>query len=252
MPVLVTAAETALGRAAAEAFVRTGGQVRVWIDPERAAEATVASLRGLGCKVAQGTPDDEGRLELALEQVHTVVHTGGGPLTEPGEVVEGVASVVSAALGAGCRRIVWLSWLGAEDPGDNAYLQACAEAEALLAESPLETVVIRRALTYAEGDELTAVLAGGVPRALRAAVHAPVHAAAVAIALVAADRRERSAGELHLVVEVAGARETTLDGFVDSLDVEPGSGRFRDLPAHVADLLGRDTVGSPAAVRAYH
>lgn len=250
MPVLVTAAHSAVGRATVAAFLRTGGQVRVWLDPGLAPGEAVEELRAMGCKVALGALDDEGRLELALEQVHTVVHTGGGPTEEPDAVLSGVASVLSAALGAGCRRYVWLSWIGADEPGSNPYLQACAEAEALLADAPLETVVLRRALTYAADDELTAVLAGGVPRTLRAARHAPLHADALAAAAVVADRRERPSGDLHLVVEVAGARETTLDGFLDDLEVEPAARTLDSLPAHIIDLLGGDTIGGPGAVRA--
>src|SRR5680860_1475298 len=93
MPVMVTHAQSAAGRAAVRALRRSGGELRVWLDAEVATDDDAAAFRGLGCKVAAGTMDDEGRLELAFEQVHTVVHLGGGPLEEPEEVLEDAAQM---------------------------------------------------------------------------------------------------------------------------------------------------------------
>src|SRR3712207_1141900 len=174
MPVLITGAETSEGRATARRLVRTGGEVRVFVDPS-AGEA-VESLRALGCKVAQGSLDDEGHLETALEQVHTVIHLAGNPMTPADQVLDDAASVLSAAIGAGCRRMIWASHLGAGSPAGNSYLEACAETEQLLAEAPLEAIVIRRSLTYGPGDPLTVALAnGGMPAAAGEATHSPLY-----------------------------------------------------------------------------
>src|SRR5687768_6455422 len=135
MPVLITGAETPEGLATARRLARTRGEVRAFADVD-AAEAAEA-LRSLGCKVARGTLDDEGHLEAALEQVHTVIHLAGGPMTDPDEVLDAAATVLSAAIGAGCRRMIYASHLGAGDPRGNAYLEACAEVEALIADAPL-------------------------------------------------------------------------------------------------------------------
>src|SRR5680860_313890 len=112
---------------------RSGGELRVWLDAEVATDDDAAAFRGLGCKVAVGAMDDEGRLEVAFEQVHTVVHVGGDPLQEPETVLDDAASVLSAAISAGCRRLVWPSHIGAGDPRGNAYLEVCAEVEDLAA-----------------------------------------------------------------------------------------------------------------------
>ena len=245
---LVTGAETALGRAAVRALRRTGGEVRVYLDAEVAGDAE--DFRRLGCKTAVGTLDDEGRLELALEQVHTVVHCWGGPLTAPDDELDGLAGVLSAALGAGCRRLVWASHLGADDPGGVAYLQACADAEALLADATLESIVVRRALTYGPGDELTRRLAAGA--AVRPeACHAPLAVADLAAALAQADALDRSAtrNDLALVIELVGPQVRTLAEVVTALRAAGFSdGRPTPLPATTAALYDRDLVVGPGAL----
>lgn len=220
-----------------------GGEVRVFADPTRVDVDQFA-----GCKVARGQLDDEGLLELALEQVHTVVHAAGGPLEAPDEVLDGLASVLSAAIGAGCRRLVFVSWLDAAPDAGNAYLAACAEAEELLAESPLEVVVLRRALTYGPDDPLTAAVAAGCFDAR--ARHAPLWVEDLAAAVASADawRGARDASpqarshsrDVHLRLSLAGPEVLTLGAFAALL---PDRAAPADLlPAHLDDLLARDTV----------
>lgn len=263
---LVAGAETALGRATVRALRRSGGEVRVYLDAEVAGDADAEGFRRLGCKTALGTLDDEGRLELALEQVHTVVHCWGGPLTAPAEELDGLAGVLSAALGAGCRRLVWASHLGADDPAGVAYLQACADAEALLADATLESVVIRRALTYGPGDELTRRLATATGAAVRPeARHAPLALADLAAALAQADALDRRAtragsggaaaaggelrGDLALVVELAGPQVRTIAEIAAALRAAGlGGGQPTQLPATTAALYARDLVGGPGAM----
>jgi len=250
VPVLVTGAETALGRAAVRALRRSGGEVRVYLDAEVAGDADAEAFRRLGAKTAIGTLDDEGRLETALEQVHTVVHCWGGPLTTPADELDGLAGVLSAALGAGCRRLVWASHLGADDPAGGAYLQACADAEALLADATLESIVVRRALTYAPGDELTRRLAAG--GAVRPdALHAPLAVADLAAALAQADAVDRrgSGSTLALTIELAGPQVRTLAEVASALrDAGLGGGQPTPLPATTVALYERDLVGGPAAL----
>lgn len=275
---LVAGAETALGRATVRALRRSGGEVRVYLDAEVAGDADAEGFRRLGCKTALGTLDDEGRLELALEQVHTVVHCWGGPLTAPDDELDGLAGVLSAALGAGCRRLVWASHLGADDPAGVAYLQACADAEALLADATLESIVVRRALTYGPGDELTRRLAAAAGAAVRPeARHAPLALADLAAALAQADALDRRAtgrgsasaevaggelrsgsaeaaggglaGDLALVVELAGPQVRTLAEVAAALRAAGlGGGQPTPLPATTAALYARDLVGGPGAM----
>jgi uncharacterized protein YbjT (DUF2867 family) len=259
MPVLVTGAEHALGRAAVAALHRSGGEVRAYLDPLAAPDGTIDRLRAAGAKVARGTLDDEGFLETALEQVHSVVHTAADVLTGPDAVLDDVASVLSAAVSAGCRRFVLVSSLGVDDPAGNPWLDALAEAEELCVDSPLDTVVIRRALTYGPEDRLTEILIDGAAGVVPDATHAPLYLADLAGALVAADDRDRADGSLpHLVVPLGGPDLLSAGELIAVLggQITGGYGGAAartatpDLPAHAVDLLSRELVpprGAPAA-----
>jgi uncharacterized protein YbjT (DUF2867 family) len=253
MPVLVTGAEHGAGRACVRALQRDGGEVRAYVDPLAAEAGFVQQLRASGCKVARGTLDDEGTLELALAHAHTVVHAAADLLTDPGAVAEDVATVVAAALGAGVRRIVMLSHLGADDPRGNPWLAALAEAEELLAETPAETVVIRRALTYGPADRLTRVLAATSAGASPDALHTPLWSADLAAGVAAADARDRGAAALpHLVVPLGGPQLMSLGELVALLGgqvLEPVAAGG-PLPAHAVEVLSRDLAppkGQPTA-----
>ena len=240
MPVLITGAETAEGLATARRLRRTG-EVRAFVDVD--ATTAAETLRSYGCKVAKGSLDDEGHLEAALEQVHTVIHLAGGPMTQPDEVLDGAATVVSAAIGAGCRRMIYASHLGAGDPRGNAYLIACAEVEALLADAPLEAITIRRTLTYGPGDPLTDALAAGrVPPEAAEATHSPLYADDLALVIAEADRVRGDLHDLHVQLTLSGPMEILLASFADLLTSPQSLGYGPALPPVVADLLGRDLV----------
>ncbi len=249
MPVLITGAETAEGRAAARRFLRSGGEVRVFVDPDTPADV-VEAFRSARCKIARGTLDDEGHLETAAEQVHTVVHLAGGPMTPPDTVIDDVATVLSAAIGAGCRRLVWASHVGADDPRSNDYLAACAETEAMLVDAPLETVVIRRALTYGPHDPLTGALAAGsVPPEAVESTHQPLYVDDLAMVVAEADRVRGGVGDLGILLTLTGPTEVLLGGFADLL-ASPDRNRDTAPPLTpvVADLLARDLVVDEAIV----
>jgi uncharacterized protein YbjT (DUF2867 family) len=250
MPVLVTGAETGLGRATVRALVRAGGEVRAFLDAEVVGDEEADDFRRLGCKTALGAIDDEGRLELALEQVHTVVHCWGGPLTDPEAELDGLAGVLSAALGAGCRRFVWASHLGAGEPEGVAYLEACAEAEALLAEATLESVVFRRSLTCGESDELTARLAFGRADVRPDARHAPLAIADLAAAIVRADLLQRGSvrADLSLVLELAGPEILPLAAIAAALRRTLPPSAAAPLPPTTVALYERDLLPGPGAL----
>lgn len=243
VPVLITGAETAEGRATARRLMRSGGEVRVFVDVE-APTSTADEFRAAGCKVARGTLDDEGHLETAAEQVHTVVHLAGGAMTDPAAVVDDAATVLSAAIGAGCRRLVWASHVGADDPRDNPYLLACAETEALLADAPLETVVIRRSLTYGPGDRLTALLAAGAtPAEAEESTHQPLYVDDLALVIAESDRVRGGVADLAISLTLTGPTEVLLGGFANLLAApDRDVARAPALPPAVADLLTRDLV----------
>lgn len=256
MPVLVTGVESAVGRAAAHRLARGGGEVRVFLDLERPDVVDPAPFKALGCKVARGALDDEGHLETALEQVHTVMHLASSPLEDPARMLDAAATVLSAAIGAGCRRVVWLSHLGVEAVDGNPWLAACADIEELLADAPLESVAFRRALTYGPDDDFTAALARGAAGGLGRAGggrHAPLFASDLANAVAAADL-DRVAGhrdDLHLVVPIGGPDVLALVEVVRGLRGSPTAPTTDwPLPRHVADLLTRDLLPPPGAIGA--
>ena len=92
MPVLVHAAHRTLGRALARRLLEEGGQVRA------TASDGVALLRAEGIFTAACDADDEGTLEAALTQVHTLVVLLGGLGRADADVVrqEGLAAARAA------------------------------------------------------------------------------------------------------------------------------------------------------------
>ncbi len=249
MPVMITGAETGAGRAVARALLRTGGEVRVYLDAEQSGELHASAWRRAGCKVALGTLDDEGHLDSALEQCHTVVHLAGGPLAEPHTALEELATVCSASVGAGCRRLIWTAELAAVAPGSNPFLQAQREAAALLDELPMEVVTLRCGLRYGAADAVTTALAAGLPRgADPTARHAPLFLADLADAIVIADSQRGSRSEPHFEVELVGPNEVPLAGFSERLRAVIGSEAEPALPAWAADWLSRSGLGGPEAL----
>ena len=260
MPTLVTGAANLVGRAAIHALLAAGGEVRAFLDPLDAPEGTVEGLRSLGVKTARGALDDEGHLELACEQVHTIVHAAAAdPMSDDVDaVLDDAATVLSAALGANCRRIVLVSHLGADDPAGNRWLDALGEAEQMLADAPIDSVAVRRSLTYGLHDPLTETVIEGAPGADLEAIHAPIWVDDLAAGLVAADARDRAQGAVpHLVIPLPGPSDCSLGEFVALLGgqitggirssiarARPGGDR---LPPHVLDLLSRSLPTDPSA-----
>lgn len=222
MPVLVTGAESRLGAGVIEQLRATGGELRAYLDATVATDDDAARLRAEGCKVAVGELDDEGHLEAACEQVHTVAHCWTGPLHDPGEQVEVAATLGSALLGAGVRRLIWVGELVGDDR--NSYLAANAEIHALFTALPLETVTLSTAVRYGDGDAFTARLRAGWLCGTAvdpAAVHAPIHLDDVVRAVVVADRQRGARRELHLQLALLGPHEHTLADFLGQLGAPP-------------------------------
>lgn len=189
MPVLVTGATGLVGRALVPRLVASGGQVRVYVRRD------VPEYRTLGVKVAIGDADHEGRLESALEQVHTLVHLVGGPSPERGVTVEWLnvettEVALRAATNAGVRRVLFLSHAGAQPGVEHPYLAAKAAAENAVSASGLEHGIFRCGPILGPGCALLGLLRRGrAPRSEDVRLN-PVAVGDVVDALAAADTRD--------------------------------------------------------------
>lgn len=255
MPVLVTGAEDALGSLVVDQLRASGGEVRVYLDATAVGRSDAARLRAAGCKVALGELDDEGHLEAALAQTHTVAHCWGGPLRDRDDQVVAAATVASAALGAGVRRFIWVRELA--DSADNAFLAALDEIDDLFDALPMETVTLATGVRHGEHDTLTARLARGWLAGTDAdltTVHAPVGLTDVARAVVLADRQRGALREAHVRMALVGPERMTLGTFVRRLRTaragathgdDHGAGVPTDAPPPPRWLV--DWLSTPAA-----
>lgn len=246
---MVIGAESALGERVVRGLLRTGGQVRVYIDPDE--DDVIERFRAMGCKVARGEISDPGRLEMALTQVHTVIVAGDSLVDDPADVLDELAAVVEAAVDANVRRLVWPSWLGTDDPGQDPWLAMCAQAEELLAGLPCESVVVRRALTYGPGDAFTVALASADIGEASDAMHAPLWLGDLADALVAADDQRGDGGDVAQVrVQLAGPESMTVAALAEALRGRIGAIRGISLSDHTLAYLAQDRVAGPDALGA--
>lgn len=217
MPVLVTGATGTIGRALVARLLGDGGQVRAYVRHDDPA------LRAAGAHVAIGAADDVQRLEAALTRVHTLVHLVGGLLPERGMTYdrlnrETTEVAVIAARAAGVRRIVFLSFPGADPASSNEFLAAKGKAEDHITTSGLEHAIFRCAPVLAPGGELERFLA----RARRGPVFIlpgsgkqrwnPIALSDVVEALVAADGRE---APVHGTWDLGGPTEMPFDRVVE-------------------------------------
>lgn len=215
MPVLVTGAEDGLGARVLDQLRVARGETRAYLDGTVTGADAAAALRAAGCKVAVGELDDEGHLEAAMAQVHTVAHCWGGPLHDLDAQLMVAGTLASALLGAGVRRLVWIREL-AIDPA-NAYLAMLAQIGALFEDLPLETVTFATSLHHGADDPLTARLADGWLSGSGVdpnAVHAPIDLEDVARAVAVADRQRDAGGELHVRLGLRGPEQMPLGEFL--------------------------------------
>jgi uncharacterized protein YbjT (DUF2867 family) len=236
VPVLVTAAHRPLARRLAARLLEEGGQVRV------TATGDVASLRAAGAIVATAEADDEGRLEAALAEVHTVVHVGGGVLArDPAAIVAEAEVVARAAEQAGVRRIVALSLPGAEPEAGDPLRRAKAAVEARFAAAGPPSVIVRASLVDTPAVRDALATAGDLGDAAAVQV-APVRVEDLIELVVAFDRARGRAEQGHLVVAADGPTVLDLSAYLHRVGVgTPGGGalvgrRFVD-PAQVPLLL---------------
>ncbi len=242
MPVLVTGATGCVGRALIPKLVASGGQVRVYVRRD------VPEYRALGVKVAVGEADHEGRLESALEQVHSLVHLIGGPLPDRDVTVEWLnltttEVALTAAGNANVRRVLFLSPLGADPGSGHPYLAAKGRAEDAIRRAGLEYAIFRCAPIMGPGSSLAGMLGRKLPTVMRERSVNAVVVGDVADALVAADNRDTDVvGSWEL-----GGPDVLTFGELASGVAAPQLQR-KLTPAGVkilSELYGRDAVADP-------
>lgn len=240
MPVLLTRPASHLASATALALLDDGAQVRVF-GPDAPPE-----LRAAGAFVATGDHDDPGRLEAALEQVHTLVHVGTPLLArDPDSWLRDGVVAVDAAVGAGVQRVVLLSLPGASPDADDPARRAAGILEEHAAAADLPTIVVRPSLldTPALRDAVAAL--GPTPDEV---VVAPIRPDDLVEALVALDRARSSATSGHAVFSAAGPEPLTLDQWLRRTGVR-GEGGGTDFvgrtyrPGDAAGPLRRALAG---------
>lgn len=196
MPVLICGASTTVGRQIAHNLLDEGGEIRLF------SVGDVAALRQQGAFVSHGTWDDEGRLEAALTDVHTLVFVPHG-LAWPADRIAAAANVcATAATNAGVKRVIMLSALGAAQSHE-PHRVALAEAERHLARVPAPTLIIRGNLVQSP-RLIDALLTADLDGLDEVAV-TPVTVDDVAALVVAYDQARADSRDGTLIVRCDGA-----------------------------------------------
>lgn len=235
MPVLVTSAHRSLERRLVLRLLEEGGEVRAY------GHGDTSVLRAAGAFVASGTPDDEGRLDAACTDVHTVVHVGSGLFTEdPDDLIHDVEVLLRAVQGAQVRRVIALSLPGAVATARDPIRRAMAEVERRLADAAVPTVVIRTSLVATPGLA-DALATAGVDRDVQHTPVAAVRADDLLELIVAFDQARSRSTSGHLVVSADGPERLTIAELMERQGVAaPGQGSLvgrRLPPAWVAERL---------------
>lgn len=215
MPVLVTAADSPLGVPVVRRLLEEGGEVRAYCR----GSGPVARLRAEGAIIAIGELDDEGRLEAAMAQVHTVIHLAGGLLSPRAERIAFEADVAAtAAAQAGVRRLVALSLPGASPEAEEPVRRAKGMAEAALRSAAVPTVVVRASLV--DSIRLRDALAGQrVPASVRRRTVAPLRADDLVELLARLDAVRSEAHEGHVVFAADGPTRMTIGDYLERVEV---------------------------------
>jgi uncharacterized protein YbjT (DUF2867 family) len=242
VPVLVTSAHRPLAQRIALRLLQEGGEVRAY------GSGDTSQLRSAGAFVATGTADDEGRLESAMAEVHTVVHVGGGLLGERTEVDVGAARIMTtAAANAGVARIIVLSVPGASADHDEPYRRARGRIEELVASAGPPSIALRVNLLDTPAIRDALATGGFGPDVLGTEV-APVAGDDLVELVVAFDRARSRSEQGHLVVGADGPTRLTVGDWLDRVGAaRPGRGsllgrRLAD-PERTPMLAGAITGG---------
>lgn len=241
MPVVVTPADTPVGRALVPLLRDSGSEVRATIADIDAADP----LRALGAKVAVVEQPDDDTLRAIVDEAHTVCLLSND-LFVPGEesyeeaIEEWTQAVLRAARKARVRRVLLVSYPGASSSSSNHFLRSAGLAEEAVRDSSPEHAILRCSHIYGIGSpwldfvvrastqEPPVVVGSGKQRL------APVYAGDVARALAEADDRELPMSGTY---GLQGPDVVTADELADLLG---GSGRPK---RHVRAEAGSPEIG---------
>jgi NADH dehydrogenase len=264
VPVVVTGASGFIGRSAVAAFTRTSPEVRAAVRNPAAADP----LRALGAKVAIGDLFDVETLALVMQGAHTLCHLAGGLAADDEEGLlqanlRTAEAVLAAALVAGVKRFLMLSFPGASPDSSNAFLRAKGMAEEAVADSGVEYVIVRSNHVYGPGSPWLATLSGQAlakPAAIVVGegtqLMAPVYVTDVVAVLVGADDRRGVASGIRGLNGpdlVSADRLTDLIAGKRRMKIHLGpaaaarAARFarRPAPEHALEVLAAQCVAEP-------
>lgn len=196
MPVVVTGADTPVGRALVPLLRERGSEVRATVRDTDAADP----LRGLGAKVAADATSDPDTLRAVLDEAHTVCLPSEDLFLRSGDsyeesIVESTRTVLRVARKAKVTRVLFVSYPGASSTSRNDFLRAKGLAEDAVRDSGAEHAILRCTHIYGPrsswldsmvwaATRLPAIVVGSGTQRL-----APVFSGDVARALTAADDR---------------------------------------------------------------
>lgn len=187
MPVVVTGADTPIGRLVVRRLSGQGLDLRATVDTREAVGPLVAS----GVKTAVSDLVDTERFGGVVEGAHTVIHLRGG---NAGAMLAGIPDVLAALPDSGVERVVTLSGFGWEQHPSVGALER----------SGLDVVILRVGVVLAPLDDPEAIRPNVTPRTRQVA---PIHVDDLVSALVAADRLR----DLHgfVKIDAVGGDEVT-------------------------------------------
>jgi NADH dehydrogenase len=157
--ILVTGATSFVGRAVVLRLAAEQRRVRCLLRPSRR-EQRLAT--GVPFSTVSASMRDLPALRTAMQGVTAIVH-----LTEEEDLrderalrrhVAGTANLITAAQEADVRRLVYVSWVGADQASAYPIFRATGEAETAISESGLESTILQAPIVYGPEDVFTNVL----------------------------------------------------------------------------------------------
>jgi NADH dehydrogenase len=251
--ILVTGATGLIGRVLVPRLVADGHDVCAYV------RRGDSELRAVGATVVVGDADDAARLGAAFDEVHTVIHLVGGLLprgtTYDWLNAQTTEATVRAAVISSVRRVLLLSFPGADPTSANEYLAAKGRAEAVVCDSRLEHAIFRCPQVVGPTGPLRRYLRRSrwlpflpVPGSGSQRVN-PVAAGDVAAALMRAATRGT---EVRGTWGLGGPDVVTFDEFVD-LAVGPKRKvhlrRLPGMPRALSEIYGADAIATPDEAR---